>query len=148
LAVAGDTAKSPYPNLAGKLGVTDRVHFLGMRSDIAALMRAVDAFILPSRFEPFGLVLLEASACGLPVITSRAAGACESLAADGMILLDDAEDTDGLSAALRTLARDAKLRERMGRSARRAAERLPWKVVVAQHAKVIEAAARFRSAKS
>jgi glycosyltransferase involved in cell wall biosynthesis len=138
LAVAGDTAKSPYPALAQALGISNRVHFLGLRSEIAELMRAVDAFIFPSRFEPFGLVLLEASACGLPVVTSRAAGACESLAREGMIVLDDADDVDGLIAALRMLSSDAGLRRRMGSSARAAAERLSWKDAVALHVRLIE----------
>jgi glycosyltransferase involved in cell wall biosynthesis len=132
--------------MARALGISNRVHFLGLCSEIAALMRAVDAFIFPSRFEPFGLVLLEASACGLPVVTSRAAGACESLAGEGMIVLDDADDVDGLAAALRMLSSDAALRRRMGSSARAAAERLSWKDAAAQHARLIETVAGERAA--
>jgi glycosyltransferase involved in cell wall biosynthesis len=142
LAVAGDTAKSPYPAMARSLGIAGRVHFVGMSTELGALMRAVDAFVFPTRFEPFGLVLLEASACGLPIVTSRAAGACESLDGDGMIVLEDPDDVAGLAAALETLASDTALRRRMGRSARVAAERLSWKSAVARQARLIEAVAR------
>jgi glycosyltransferase involved in cell wall biosynthesis len=142
LAVAGNTTKSPYPAMAEALGVAERVHFIGMSSEIPALMRAVDAFVFPTRFEPFGLVLLEACASGLPVVTSRAAGACESLEGDGMIVLDDPEDVDGLAAALGRLASDTALRRHMGRSARVAAEQLSWKNAMTRHARHIEAVAR------
>lgn len=138
LAVAGDTRGSPYPEMARALKIADRVHFLGLIADIAALMRAADAFIFPSRFEPFGLVLLEASACGLPVIAARTAGACDMLVGDGMVALDDPDDVAGLADALRTLSSDTELRGRMGRSARAAAERLSWKAATLQHARIIE----------
>ena len=146
LAVAGKLAGSPYPDMAQGLGLGARVHFLGLRSDIAALMRAVDMFVFPSRFEPFGLVMLEASACGLPVIASRAAGASDALANDGLIVLDDPDDVAGLATALRRVAADPDARERMGRSARKAAEALSWQVATARHAQVIELVGARRTA--
>jgi glycosyltransferase involved in cell wall biosynthesis len=138
LAVAGKLAGSPYPQMVQRLGLGARVHFLGLRPDIPALMRAVDMFVFPSRFEPFGLVMLEASACGLPVIASRAAGASDALANDGLIVLDDPDDVPGLAAALRRLAADRAVRARMGHCARKAAEALSWQVATARHAHVIE----------
>jgi UDP-glucose:(heptosyl)LPS alpha-1,3-glucosyltransferase len=75
--VAGGDDPTPYERLAGELGVWERVRFLGHRSDVVGLMRAADAFVMPASYEPFGLVLLEALACGTPVITSRAAGMAE-----------------------------------------------------------------------
>jgi glycosyltransferase involved in cell wall biosynthesis len=138
LAVAGNPAGSPYPARARSLRIADRVHFLGLRSDIAALMRTADAFIFPSRFEPFGLVLLEASACGLPVITARTVGACEALAEDGMVVLDDPDDVGGMVEALRSLSTDPALRQRMGRCARAAAERLSWQSTTARYSQIIE----------
>jgi glycosyltransferase involved in cell wall biosynthesis len=138
LAIAGSTARSPYPAMARALGIAERVHFLELRSDMAALMRAVDAFVFPSRFEPFGLVVLEASACGLPVVTSRAVGACEALTGDGMIVLDEPNDVPRLAAALDMLASDATLCQRLGRCGRAAAERLSAKASAAQHSRLIE----------
>lgn len=138
LAVAGDTARSPYVQMARELGIAGRVRFLELRCDIAELMRAVDAFVLPSRFEPFGLVLLEASASGLPVIASRDCGVVEAMAGDGMIVLSDPDDVAGLTAALRQLSGDRDLCARLGRAGRQRAERLSWRAAADQHLRLIE----------
>lgn len=58
--------------LADDLGVTDAVRFLGRRDDVPALMSAMDVFLLPSRYEGFPLVVLEAQAAGLPCLISDA----------------------------------------------------------------------------
>ena len=55
-----------------KLGIEDRVRFLGMRSDVSELMQAADCFLLPSRFEGLGIVAIEAQAAGLPCLVSNA----------------------------------------------------------------------------
>jgi glycosyltransferase involved in cell wall biosynthesis len=59
LAVVGKTEDSPFPELANNLGISERVHFLGYRRDIAEIMRSVDLFVFPSRYEACSLVLLE-----------------------------------------------------------------------------------------
>ena len=58
-----------------RLGYTDRVHFTGPSGDVAPLYSAADVFALPTQYEAWGLVIIEAMACGLPVVTSRLAGA-------------------------------------------------------------------------
>src|SRR4029078_6048442 len=60
-------------DLALELGVAERVHVLGPRRDVPALMHALDAFAMPSIWEGFGLVLLEAMAAGRPIVASRVA---------------------------------------------------------------------------
>jgi glycosyltransferase involved in cell wall biosynthesis len=60
-------------DLADEFGVTDRVHVLGPRKDVPALMHAVDVFAMPSIWEGFGLVLLEAMAASRPIVASRVA---------------------------------------------------------------------------
>ena len=99
--VAGGDDPAPYERLARELGVGERVRFLGHRSDVVGLMRAADVFVLPASYEPFGLVVLEALACGTPVITSRAAGVAE-LMTDGRegYLVDDPSDTAEIGRAL------------------------------------------------
>jgi UDP-glucose:(heptosyl)LPS alpha-1,3-glucosyltransferase len=71
----GDTA--PYRRLAAELGVAARVVWLGPRPDIERWYAAADALVLPTRYEPFGNVHLEALATGLPVVTSVVAGGAE-----------------------------------------------------------------------
>src|SRR5262249_8108718 len=56
--------------LAHELGVADRVVWLGERSDIPAILRAVDAYLIASKFEPFGVSVLEAMGAGLPIIAT------------------------------------------------------------------------------
>jgi N-acetyl-alpha-D-glucosaminyl L-malate synthase BshA len=57
-----------------KLGIQEHVHFLGVRSNIGAVMACSDLLLLPSQQESFGLAALEAMACGVPVIASRVGG--------------------------------------------------------------------------
>jgi glycosyltransferase involved in cell wall biosynthesis len=127
LAIAGTTEGSPYPQLAANLKIDDRTHFLGYRTDIAALMQAMDMFVFPSRYEPFGIVISEAMASRLPVITCRNTGAAEIVTPECGIVLSNSEDEIGLTKALEKLSRDRYLRERMGKAGRAIAERHSWK---------------------
>jgi UDP-glucose:(heptosyl)LPS alpha-1,3-glucosyltransferase len=80
LIVAGsDRARTSFENRARALKVAGRVRFLGARSDVAELFRAADLLALPSMFEPFGNVVLEAMASGLKVVVSRQSGVAELL---------------------------------------------------------------------
>jgi glycosyltransferase involved in cell wall biosynthesis len=126
LAVAGTLAGSPYPALAAELGVQDRVHFLDFRRDMDVLMRASDFFVFPSRYEPFGLVVTEAMATGIPVITARTTGAAEVVGTEGGIVLDDPDDVKGLSEAMQLLADAPDLRHRMGTAAHKLALEHTW----------------------
>lgn len=126
LAVAGIIEGSPYPSLAASLGIAERVHFLGLRKDIAKLMKAVDFFVFPSRYEPFGLVVLEAMASGLPVITAKTTGASSLVTEAAGMVLANPDDREGLSIALEKLAKDSLLREKMGKAARLIALEHSW----------------------
>jgi len=66
----GDSRRN-IEELSKELGVYDKVRFLGLRSDIAELMSLMDVFLLPSLYEGFGIVLLEAQASGVPCIVSE-----------------------------------------------------------------------------
>jgi glycosyltransferase involved in cell wall biosynthesis len=126
LAVVGSTEGSPYPRLAEALGLSSRVHFLGFRHDLPEIMKAVDFFVFPSRYEPFGMVVSEAMASGLPVVTVRATGASEIVTPDCGIVLLDPEDRNGLAQALDKFARDPDLRKQMGRAGRATVEEHSW----------------------
>jgi UDP-glucose:(heptosyl)LPS alpha-1,3-glucosyltransferase len=77
LLVVGKGDVRPYQSVAARLGVGDRVAWLGARDDLERWYAAADIVVLPSRYEPFGNVHLEALAAGLPVVASARAGGAE-----------------------------------------------------------------------
>jgi glycosyltransferase involved in cell wall biosynthesis len=142
LAVVGDATGSPFPELAERLGVSGRVVFLGFRSDVARIMRAVDLFVFPSRYEPFALVVLEAMASGVPVVTARSVGASFLAARAGCPVLDDPDDVSGLASEIRRLIADPRLRADLGRRAREVAETCTWNAMATRYLAVYERARR------
>jgi glycosyltransferase involved in cell wall biosynthesis len=126
LALAGAIDQSPYPDLARKLGVADRTHFLGYQTAIPDLMRSVDFLVLPSHQDAFGLVVTEAMAAGLPVIVSTRVGASCLVDSSTGIVFGPPDDGPALQAACRRLAGSPPLRRRMGRAARARAETCSW----------------------
>jgi UDP-glucose:(heptosyl)LPS alpha-1,3-glucosyltransferase len=79
LVVAGNSATRGYRRLASKLGITDNVRFLGDCKDLTGGFFAADFLVHPTFYDPCSLVVLEALACGLPIITTRLNGASELL---------------------------------------------------------------------
>ena len=141
LAVAGGDEGTPWAALAASLGVADRVRFLGFQRDMPALMRASDLFAFPSRYEACSLVLLEALASGLPVITARSAGGAEMVAPGTGVVLEDSEDIDGLAAALHGYAADPARLRAASAAARALAERHGWGAMARRYLALLEAAA-------
>jgi glycosyltransferase involved in cell wall biosynthesis len=126
LVVVGAVKGSPYPQLTKKLGLDQRVHFLGYRLNVFEIMKAADFFVFPSRYEPFGMVVLEAMATGMPVIIAATTGAAEIVTPECGIVLTDAEDVQALAEALARLSSDRLLRNQMGQAARAVAEQHSW----------------------
>jgi UDP-glucose:(heptosyl)LPS alpha-1,3-glucosyltransferase len=124
LRVAGRDAPGPWRREAARLGVIDRVEFLGPHRDVAALYREADGLLLPTRYDAFANVALEAAASGIPVVTSAANGSAELLGGAG-IVVEDAEDVAGFARALERLA-DCATRRRLGEAGRRIAEQHGW----------------------
>ena len=122
--VVGRDKTRRWRRKARALGVEDRVFFLGFREDMPALYQASDGMILPTRYDAWGLVCLEASASGRPVITSAQCGASECLGTMARIV-DRADDARGFAEALDHFA-DAGQRARAGEEGRLVAERLSW----------------------
>lgn len=133
LLVVGDERGSSYPRLASELGVSRRTRFMGFRRDIPALMQATDLFVFPSRYEPSGLVLLEAAAAGLPIIASRTAGGTEVLGVAACVLLDDPDDDVELARAMRETLGSPVERQRLRRAARDAAVANSWQVMAERY---------------
>ncbi|MBD2594138.1 glycosyltransferase family 4 protein [Nostoc spongiaeforme FACHB-130] len=138
LAVVGSTDGSPFPQLAADLGISERVHFLGYRRDIAEIMRAVDLFVFPSRYEACTLVLLEALASGLPVITATATGGAELVTPECGIVLPDSDDVEALAAALSSLISDRTLMQQMGQAARAVAQQHSWSTMAQTYMDLFE----------
>jgi glycosyltransferase involved in cell wall biosynthesis len=123
----------------------DRVRFTGPleRDALPAVYAEADAFVLPSLSEPWGMVLLEAAAAGLPLVATEAAGAAWEAIEDGENgVRVPAGDVTALADALRRLAADPALRQRMGA---RSAEIVQRFTPEAWAAATAEAARRGRS---
>lgn len=119
MAIAGAGPLRPeLEALARKLCVEDRVCWLGERADIPTLLRAFDGFVLASKFEPFGVALLEAMAAGLPIVATSVNEVPEILDGGRCGALVPAERPEDLAAALVRVATDAGLRARLGHAAR------------------------------
>ncbi len=93
---------------------------------LVALYRSADAFVFPSRLETFGIVLVEAMAAGLPVITTDAPGCRDVVRADTDGLSVSPDDIAGMAAAMRDLMDDSDLRARLSAAARQRAEAFSW----------------------
>ena len=106
---------------AERLGIPDRVQFLGERRDIPAILASLDVTVLPSSSESLSNAILESMAAGIPVIANEVGGNLELLSAARGILIPP-NDIGALEAALQKLAVDAPMRAKLGRSARRFAE--------------------------
>lgn len=145
LAVTGAVRRSPYPRFASLLGVDRRVHFMGHRTDVPEIMRAADVFVLPARYEPLGLVLLEALASGLPVVTAATVGAAELVTEDCGVVLADPNDGEALRTALSGIVNDD-ARLRMKAAARTVAEQYSWERTAEQYLALYRAVRALRSA--
>ncbi len=124
LTVVGKDPTDPWITRARALGVADRVAFLGPRDDLPALYREADALLLPTRYDAFANVCLEAAASGIPVVTSGANGAARWIGEGGDVV-DDPEDVEGFASALDRVRPDA-IAASMGLAARRRAESSTW----------------------
>jgi UDP-glucose:(heptosyl)LPS alpha-1,3-glucosyltransferase len=104
IVVVGSDKYKQYERMARRLGLEDRVKFLGFRSDPRDAYFGADFLVHPTFYDPCSLVALEALACGLPVLTSRYNGAGEKLAppVDGLII-NDPHDARELGAAIDTM---------------------------------------------
>lgn len=114
--------------LAAELGVADRVALLSPRPqpELAALYRAADAVIMPSRSESFGLVALEAQACGTPVVAASVGGLRYVVGDAGGGTLVDGHDPQRYAAALLPYLCDARARAATSEAGRRHAARFAW----------------------
>jgi glycosyltransferase involved in cell wall biosynthesis len=118
-AIAGEgPLRSELEALAEELGIAERVHLLGRRSDVPELLAASDAFVLPSLYEGSSLAVLEAMAARRPVVSSAIPGTDELIEDGASGLLVPPGEAAALAAALRRLLDDEGLRGELARRAR------------------------------
>lgn len=123
IAVVGHPNDRSYRRLAERLGVADRLRFLGFRADPKDAYFAADFLVHPTFYDPCSLVVLEGLACGLPIITTRYNGAAELLTPpnEGLVI-DNPHDAPELAKAL-TQMTDGAYRQHASQAARLAANR-------------------------
>ncbi len=122
--IAGDDAsprkeyRAHLERLAAEFDLQARVHFTGWLDDVATFLPALDVFVSSSRVEPFGLVMVEAMAAGVPVVATATGGARE-IVEDGVSgRLVPVRDASLLAEAVIALLEDEEERRRMGERAR------------------------------
>jgi UDP-glucose:(heptosyl)LPS alpha-1,3-glucosyltransferase len=147
LVIAGNPNYRSWNRLAQRLGVAEQVCFIGHCGDMRNAYFAADFLVHPTFYDPCSLVVLEALACALPIVTSRANGACELLhpLQEGYVV-DDPHDHERLTWCLLQLM-DAERRSACAQAARRTAGQWTFEQHYQQLLRVFtEAALRKRAA--
>lgn len=126
-------------NQIDALGISGRVHFLGEIDDVPGFLRQMNVKVLPSKNEAFGVALIEAMACGLPVIASNISGP-RDIIEDGISgFLFPQGDSVALTNCIKKLIKHPKLRADMGGNARkRIEEKFSIEREVAAHERLYE----------
>jgi len=149
MVIGGDTDESGtdlseelecLDKLKDEVGISDLVAFVGSRAQdtLAYYYSAADVCVVPSYYESFGLVALEAMACGTPVIASRVGGLLHTVEDGVNGFLVPSGDHQALAEKLRVVLCDAGLRERLATNARLSTQSYTWELVAARILKVYQ----------
>jgi glycosyltransferase involved in cell wall biosynthesis len=131
--------------LASALSVADRVHFLGFQKNPYALLSRFAVLAVPSFYETFSYVMLEAMACGVPAVSTRWPGS-EELYEDGKnCVLVPLDDPGGMATGIRAVLASSELRERITTNGRALARTCSADAVLRQYEALISGAAAGRS---
>lgn len=126
LVIGGETIqqglRGQLEQRARDLGLGDRVQFLGFRNDVAQILSAADVVVLPSLAEGFPLAVLEAMACGKPVVATPVGGVPEAIVEGVTGMLVAPGRADLLAQGVATLLQDPDAARRMGQAARQRIE--------------------------
>ena len=127
-------------SLIERLGLEHRVSILTdvPRQTVAQCMRSATVFALPTRYEPFGLVFLEAGACGVPVVATRVGGIPEIIPSPEFGILVEPDDPEGLASAIDRLLREPEAAARMGERLReRVRSAFSWEQVYEKYERLL-----------
>jgi glycosyltransferase involved in cell wall biosynthesis len=125
----------------------DRIHFTGWLSptDLAEWYRTADVLVVPSRYEPFGMVILEGMLYGLPIVAAHVGGPAEILDHDRTGLLFPPCDTSALIRSLHHLLKNPAERQRLGQAAaHEVRQRWSWKWLVRQMMETYQEVSRLQ----
>jgi glycosyltransferase involved in cell wall biosynthesis len=139
--LTNDPQARQLQRLAGEIGVADRVRLLGgvTRAEMPALLRSADVVACTPWYEPFGIVPLEAMACGVPVVATAVGGIRDTVVDGGTGRLVPPKDPDALGDALATLICDGRRGRALGKAGReRARARYTWDRVAADTERIYE----------
>jgi mannosylfructose-phosphate synthase len=137
--------KANMRRIISECGMEDKVHIIGYVPDklMAPYYRQAEIFVLPSKFEPFGMTALEAMACGTPVIASNLGGIKENYTSGKDGILVDPSNKEDLSKAMFELLENQELAERIGKTGcQTAKEKFSWEAIARRSLKFYE---KYRS---
>ena len=134
LDIYGQGDQTDYRQLMAELGIdSNRCHLNGPVEDVVKAYQESSIFVLSSRFEGFGMVLVEAMACGLPVVSFDCPAGPDEIITDGVDgLLVPSGDVHALAEKLMVLMTDENLRRRLGQQARQTAQRYEMTTIANQ----------------
>ena len=139
LLIAGDgPERASLERFADDLALADRVRFLGAtdRARISSLFRGAEAFVLPSRHEPFGIVNLEAMAAGVPIVATAVGGVPEFVVDRETGLLVEPDDSRALARGISRILSERPLRDACVINGSRVAAQHDWAVLAAEYTDV------------
>ena len=138
--IAGEgPERKSLEKLARDLGVATRVKFLGWREDRAALYRAADLCVYPSREEPFGNVVVEAWSSDIPIVTTASTGPAWLVRKDEDAILTPVDDVEALAAGIRNVLASKPLAQRLvAAGRRRVSEEFSEKSIVRRYIDLFE----------
>jgi UDP-glucose:(heptosyl)LPS alpha-1,3-glucosyltransferase len=127
LALVSGSNNSKEKELCRELGVEDRIIWIPKSKEVEKYFAAADCFVFPTVYEPFGMVISEAMASGLPVITSKSAGAADLIKhGENGFLVDEPWDWESIGQHIQFLMHDPKKSENIGHLARLSVEPYTW----------------------
>ncbi|MCK6497591.1 glycosyltransferase family 4 protein [bacterium] len=132
LLIAGEGVhRRDYEMLAASLGLEGRVQFLGLVQGTQKIgfMKGAEFFICPSRFEPFGIVVLEAMASGIPVVANRVGGIVDIIEEGKQGLFAEPSSVESLRDAILSLHRNPQLRNQMAEQALARSKDYDWSII-------------------
>jgi UDP-glucose:(heptosyl)LPS alpha-1,3-glucosyltransferase len=139
LLLVSRSASGPFQQIAHEAGVGGRVLFSGPTNQVERIYAAADAFVCPTPYDAFAMVVSEAMASGLPVIVSREAGASELIqhGVNGLIL-EHVTNVPELARHMQSLLEAPGWAAKLGAAARRSVEPMSWDAVAEQTMRVYQ----------